>query len=144
MRKSLTAMALMLAVTASSGIAAAQGAAPMDLRGHWTAMSDAIEKGHPMHHLPGPGTGPRLDHIEVTYAITGQDGRRFWGTVSFKRGGAEPIMGVIGFDGKTIVARDKDGLYQGSIVDRDTIDVIYSQQSSESTVVAAHRFKRQK
>lgn len=53
-------------------------------------------------------------------------------------------MGVIGFDGKTIVARDKDGLYQGSIVDRDTMDVIYSQQNSESTVVAAHRFKRPK
>ena len=42
-----------------------------------------------------------------------------------------------------IVARDKDGLIQGTIVDSDTIDLVYS-HTGTSTVVSANRIKRQK
>jgi hypothetical protein len=143
MRKSLTALALMLAATAEAGVAVAQGVAPIDIKGRWVAMSDAIVRGNAPHHAPAAGGGIRTDHIQITYTITNQDGRRFWGTISTKRGD-EPIMGVIGFDGKTVVARDNDGLYQGNIIDRDTIDVIYSHANKDSVVVAAHRFTRQK
>jgi hypothetical protein len=142
MRKFLVTLALMTATT-GAGIATAQDVEPIDLKGRWVAMSDAVVRGEARHHAPAAGSGPRTDHVQITYAITGQDGRRFWGTIS-SRLGEEPIMGVIGFDGKTIVARDDDGLYQGNIIDRDTIDVIYSHANKKSVVVAAHRFTRQK
>jgi hypothetical protein len=109
MRKSLAALALMLAITANAASAVAQGVEPIDMKGRWMATSDAIVKGVARHHAPVKGSGPRVDHTQITYTITGQDGRTFWGTISSKLG-SEPIMGVIGFDGKTLVARDDDGL----------------------------------
>jgi hypothetical protein len=142
MRKSLAAVAFVLAISAG-GIAVAQDVAPMDLKGRWVAISDSIVLGNARHHEPASGPSPRVDHVEITYTIAGQDGKRFWGTISSKLG-EEPLVGVIGFDGKTIVARDTDGLYQGTIVDPNTIDVIYSHADKGSTVVAAHRFTRQK
>ena len=52
-------------------------------------------------------------------------------------------MGVIAYDGKTIAASDSDGYLHGTIVDADTIELVYSLTGS-STVVAANRIKRQK
>jgi hypothetical protein len=43
--------------------------------------------------------------LEFTMIIEGQDGRRFWGNVASPRD-REPVLGVIGFDGKTLVAQD--------------------------------------
>jgi hypothetical protein len=50
---------------------------------------------------------------------------------------------VIGFDGKTIVAQDSDGTIQGTLVDRDTMELTYHHTGS-SVVVAAIRVKRQR
>jgi hypothetical protein len=140
MRKSLTALALTLAVTA--GIAGAQSAVPVDLRGTWTGTSESIVRGHPPHHAAAGNMEPRLDNVPFTFTIVGQDGRRFWGTVSSPIA-KEPITGVIGYDGKTIVSEDSDGLTQGTIIDPDTIELIYA-HIGKSTVVAANRLKRQK
>lgn len=124
------------------GTAAAQDiAAPPDLKGRWVGTSETIALGDARHHGPSQTT-PRLSSVEFTFVVEGQDGRRFWGTVSSPRD-KEPLLGIIGFDGKTIVARDSDGSLQGSIVDRDTIEIIYS-HSGTSVVVAATRFKRQR
>jgi hypothetical protein len=142
MRKSLTALALTLAIAGGAGIATAQSAQPIDLKGIWTGTSESIVRGSPPHHAAADGMAPRLDNIPFTFAITGQDGRRFWGTVSSPTG-KEPITGVIGYDGKTIVAEDSDGLTHGTLVDPDTIELIYA-HTGKSTVVAANRLKRQK
>ena len=142
MKKSLTALAMMLAATMGAGIAAAQSAAPLDLRGVWTGTSEAIVRGHPPHHVGATGTAHRLDNVLFTITITGQDDRRFWGTAE-GAGTKEPITGVIGYDGKTIVAEDTDGVTHGNIIDADTIEVIY-ENIGKSTVMAVNRWKRQK
>jgi hypothetical protein len=142
MRKTLVAVALILAMTADSGIAVAQGAAPLDLKGRWVGTSESIVRGRALHHAPARGSRPLLDNVLFTYAITGQVGRRFWGTVS-GRGDQEPLTGVIAYDDKTIIWQDSDGLVQGTIIDRNTLDLVYS-HTGKSTVVAVIRVKRQK
>lgn len=112
-----------------------------DLKGRWVGTSESIVTGQAPHHAPARGNEPLLDNVEFTFAITGQDRRRFWGTVSSSQG-QERITGVIGLDGKTIVAQDDDGLIQGALIDANTIDLIYS-HTGRSTVVAATRLKRQ-
>jgi hypothetical protein len=140
MKKIVTAVALMLAFTANTGAAVAQDGL-IDLKGRWMGMSESIVAGNAPHYGPSQAE-PVLSSVQFDFTITGQEGRRFWGTVASKAG-EESIMGVIGLDGKMIVARDKDGLIQGTIVDADTIDLIYS-HTGTSTVVAANRLKRQK
>ena len=141
-KSSFAALALILGCAACSQAPAAQDSMP-DLKGNWVGTSDSIVRGTAPHHAAAPGPQPLVDHVQFTLAITGQDGRRFWGTVS---GGTstEPVIGVIALDGKTIVARDNDGLIEGTIVDADTIDSVYSHNNGTSAVVASNRWKRQK
>jgi hypothetical protein len=157
MKKLIAASALVLACTACDKMAASNGnaaaaadnaavsadSALTDLKGHWIGTSESIVRGAPMHHAAQTGDQPLLDNVQFDYNIVGQDGRRFWGTVTGK-GSAEPILGVIAYDGKTIVAQDSDGLLQGRIVDADTIEAVYSHTNPNSTVVATNRIKRQK
>ena len=140
MRKFVTALASVLAVTSCAGIAYA-GAPILNLQGTWTGTSESIERGSALHHTPHRDRNPHLDNVPFTLIVTGQDGRRFWGTVSSKRG-EEPVTGVIAYDGRTIVAQDNDGMIQGTIIDVDTIDSVYS-HTGASTVVAVNRWKRQ-
>jgi hypothetical protein len=142
MRKSLTACALALALTTSACKPAAQNGAPTDLKGHWAGTSESIVRGSAMHHAAQAGNNPLLDNVQFDFNVVGQDGRRFWGTVTSKTG-QEPLIGVIAFDGKTIIAEDTDGTVQGRMVDADTIDIVYY-HTGTSTVVAANRMKRQK
>ena len=51
---------------------------------------------------------------------------------------------MIGFDSKTLTAQDSDGLLQGTIVDRDTIEIIYSHAAGSSAVVSGITMKREK
>lgn len=142
MKTSLAALALVLGCAACSQAPAAKESMP-DLKGTWVGTSDSIVRGTAPHHAPATGAQPLVDHVRFTLSITGQDGRRFWGTVS---GGSttEPVIGVIALDGKSIVARDNDGLLEGTIVDADTIDSVYSHNNGTSAVAAANRWKRQK
>jgi hypothetical protein len=153
MKKLMAASALILwctacdrAPAAGDNASAADANASADipvLKGHWVGTSESIVRGTPLHHAAQAGNAPLLDNIKFDFNIVGQDGRRFWGTVS-GRGSAEPIMGVIAYDGKTIVAQDTDGTLQGTIVDANTIDSVYYHTGASSTVVAANRIKRQK
>jgi hypothetical protein len=141
MRRTLTALASMLAMTAFAATAIAGGPI-LNLKGTWVGTSESIERGTALHHAPETDTKPHLDNVEFTLTISGQDGRRFWGTISSKRN-HEPVTGVIAYDGRTVVAQDSDGLIQGTIIDVDTIDTVYS-HTGKSTVVAVNRMKRQK
>lgn len=141
MKHFYAALAMTLAVTAPLGTATAQDAAAMpDLKGNWVGTSETVLMGSALHHADGDAE-PRLSEVAFTIAIEGQDGRRFWGTVSSPQGN-EAILGVIGFDNKSIVARDVDGYMEGDLADEDTMHLIYS-HSGDSTVIAATTFKRQ-
>ena len=143
MKNILAALVVRLGCAGQAGNATAQDAAALpDLKGRWVGISETVVLGNARHHGPSPQNTPRLSSVEFTLAIEGQDGRRFWGTVASK-GEQEPLLGVIGFDGKTFVARDSDGSLQGNIVDRDTMEFIYS-HTGNSTVVSATRAKRQR
>lgn len=66
-----------------------------------------------------------------------------WGTVG-SSADREPILGVIGFDSKTLTAQDSDGLLQGANVDRDTVEIIYSHATGSSAAVVGITMKREK
>ncbi len=135
-----TGLAVALTLTAGAG-AAADRAVP-DLKGRWTGTSESIVAGPAPHHGSAPDEKPMLANTAFTFVFTDQVGRRFWGTVTSKRH-SERIMGVIGFDGTTIIAQDPDGLLQGTLVNPNTIDLIYSHTGS-STVVTAIKIKRER
>ena len=143
MKQSMILCAAALSLGAAACKPAAQDGTLLDLKGRWVGTSESIVRGSAPHHAAAPGPAPLVDNVEFTLVITGQDGRRFWGTVS---GGTsvEPVIGVIALDGKTIVARDSDGLLEGTIVDADTIDSVYSHNNGTSAVAASNRWKRQK
>ena len=134
-------VALALGAAALSAPAIAQSAAP-DMRGTWTGTSDSIQTGATKHHEARPGDKPWLDTVQFTYLIDGQDGHRFWGTLSSKYG-KEMMVGVVGRDGKSVVARTSEGEIRGVLVDPDTIELIYS-AAQPATVVAVNTMKRRK
>ena len=141
MKRFLAAMVVSLAVATPFGMAMAQDAAALpDLKGTWVGTSETVLLGSANHHEDGED-GPRLSEMDFTMAVEGQDGRRFWGTFT-SANSSETFLGVIGFDGKSIVARDTDGHIDGAIVDEGPMQLIYS-HTGGSTVVAATTVTRQ-
>ena len=120
---------------------AAQAAIP-DLKGTWVGTGESIVTGTAPHHAAATGNTPLLDNVEFTFVIAGQDQHRFWGTVSSAKG-QEPVTGVVEHDGKTIVARDKDGEIHGTLTGPDTIDLVYDHGGS-STVLALNTITRRR
>lgn len=119
----------------------AEAAIP-DLKGTWVGTGESIVTGTAPHHAAATGPAPLLDNVEFTFVISGQDRHRFWGSVSSARG-QEPVTGVVEHDGKTIVARDKDGEIHGTLSGPDTIDLIYDHGGS-STVIALNTITRRR
>ena len=140
MKLSHAVLVLALALTAPAAAAADRGVT--NLKGIWTGVSESIVIGPAPHHATAPGNEPRLANTAFTFNFSGQDGRRFWGTVTSKRD-TERFVGVIGFDGKTFIAQDPDGMLQGTLVNANTIDLIYS-HTGTSTVVTAIKIRRQR
>lgn len=138
MRKMLVALALGTFL-ATAGVA--QTAAP-DVRGTWVGTSQSIVTGKAKHHAAPPPGKPLLDNVEFTWVIEGQDGHRFWGTLSSVHG-SEALTGVVGLDGKTLVARTSEGEIEGRLVDSDTVEIIYS-AGGPATVLAVNSLKRRK
>lgn len=122
--------------------AAANTSAAADMRGTWVGTSQSIVTGKPRHHASAEGGKPLLDNVEFTYVIDGQDGQRFWGTVSSKMS-SEPITGVVALDGKKVVARTSEGEIEGTLVDGDTIQLVYS-AGAPNPVLAVNTMKRQR
>jgi hypothetical protein len=114
-----------------------------DMRGTWVGTSESIVTGTSGHHAAGGAKeAPLLDNIPFTIVVTRQDGHRFWGTVASPRK-KEVIVGVVGLDGKSVVARTSEGEIRGSLVDGDTLEHIYS-AGEPVAVLAVNRMKRQK
>jgi hypothetical protein len=139
MRKILVALALSASIAASG--ATAQTAAP-DMKGTWMGTAEAIVTGKTKHHAPRQSGKPMLSTVQLTYVISGQDGHRFWGTLSSVHS-KEMLTGVVGLDGKTVVLRISEGEARGTLVDPDTMQVIYS-AGGPASVVAVNTIRRQK
>jgi hypothetical protein len=120
------------------------GQAP-DLKGRWVGKGEAIVLGNAPHHASDPASQhrPRMSSPEFTITIEGQEGRRFWGVASSQHH-KEPVIGIIGFDGKTVSMQDTDGTTDGTLSDPDTLEVVYRHTAPHSTVLSMNRLKRQK
>jgi hypothetical protein len=146
MRQILAVLVVTLGyATGLLGFAAAQDATQVpDLKGRWVAISESIVLGYAIHHCGHEASQnkPRLSSAEFTLTIEGQDGRRFWGTIESEKH-QEPIIGVIGFDGKTVHMQEHDGSLDGTLADKDTLEVIFHHSTANTIVVSMERFKRQ-
>jgi hypothetical protein len=71
--------------------------------------------------------------VEEKLVVTSQDGANFagyidWKRLDVKRAGREPIAGVIGFDGKTIVIAQEDGgKLMGELTGPKTMQLLMTQ-----------------
>lgn len=131
---------------AGAGIAGAQTAP--DLKGTWSGTSQTIVAGLAPHH-PATTTakqaGPnRLTEVKFTVKVDGQQGNRFWGTLS-SASSADPFIGVITPDGKRVrIVLQRGGVVDGTVVSPDTIDIVYVDQSNGIAVAATNTWTRQK
>ncbi len=134
------------AILAGAG-ASAQTAA-FDMKGTWKGTGEAIVDGHGTHHPAGSTAKPagpyRLRELHFTYKIDGQEGKRFWGTVSSEHEANQRMIGSLSADGKWIYIAGKDGILDGTVVDSDTIQMCYRQVSVAVAIVACNEMKRQK
>jgi hypothetical protein len=145
MRKTLAVLVVMLG---GVGVAIAQDAGSLpDLKGRWVGTSEAVVLGSlgDTNHQPGDPPKPKISSAEITVTIEieEQEGRRFWGRAVWGQT-EEPTLGVIGHDGRTILWQSSDGASMGTLVDADTIEIVYSHATDEGLVAAANRYVRQK
>ena len=139
MRNNLLAAAF-VALIGSASCAIAQDFT--DIQGKWVGKTEAIAIGTPVHsNNPNPKSrDAALSERDVTLTVTGQKGRRFWGTFA-STGGSEPIIGVFSGPGRFVFI-DRDGYTNGTVRPDGTIEWIY-QRSGDTMVAAYVTLKRQ-
>lgn len=119
----------------------------VDMKGEWSTTGQAVVQNAGAHHPtnePGKTVGEyRLREVKFTYKIEGQDGARFWGSLTSPYR-TERLMGSIAGDGKHVYMVDQDGIIDGVLVDADTIDVCYREIKPASAVVSCNVVKRVK
>jgi hypothetical protein len=104
-----------LSLVCAAGIAVAQPAGP-DMTGTWTG----------------------------TNRIDGQDEGRFWGTLS-SESKAEPIIGVIGADGKRVRMIGQGGsAIEGTLLDDGSLELFYTENRAGVSVAATNVLKKAK
>ncbi len=111
-----------------------------DLTGDWSGESEAVVIGDTLHHEAGDM--PHLSSVMFTLAIEGQDGRRFWGTISSGED-SEPLIGVIRNDRRTIHFTDSDGYGFLELVAEDVIEHCYVHANPGSQVASCITLARQ-
>jgi hypothetical protein len=139
------------ALVAVAGISLAAGGASAqeipNLKGTWTGDSPVIVAGASRHQPAGTDARTagnyRLANQPMTYSIEGQDGRRFWGTLSSPKA-TERLIGSLAVDGKHVYMVDDDGYIDGIVVDADRIDVCYREVYPDRAVVACESLVRKK
>lgn len=141
------ALAVLLAM-AGADCASAQTArtrAVPDLRGIWSGVSQVIIDGatdnHPATAAAHAASRFRLREAEFTYTIEGQEGIRFWGTITSAYR-VERVIGVIATDGKHVYMVSQDGFVDGVISDRDTIDTCFRQLQPDAAAAACNTIRR--
>ena len=73
--------------------------------------------------------GPnRLTEVKFTIKVDGQDGGRFWGTLT-SPASAEPFIGVLSADGKRLrIVLQRGGIVDGTVVTPDSIEIMYGEK----------------
>ena len=88
--------------------------------------------------------GNRLVELKITVKIDGQDEGRFWGTLS-SESKAEPIIGVIGADGKRVRMIGQGGsAIEGTLLDDGTLELFYTENRAGVSVAATNVLKKAK
>jgi hypothetical protein len=143
-----TAVIALVGTTAAMAQTAATTPAIFDMKGTWKGFNEALVDGPAPNHPPGVAAKPagtyRLRQQNFTYKLDGQDGRRFWGTMSSDQQASTRMIGSLSHDGKWIYMVSKEGYLDGQIIDPDTIEMCYRHANDTSAVIGCNVMKRQK
>lgn len=140
--KRLVVLLLVVLVLSVTGVCFAEAELP-NLVGTWEVKSEAAllvkggETGAWTHH------SEEFSRLSAEMTVTKQQGRILYGTFSSARA-TEQFAAVIGWDNKTLYYVDNDGFFDGVIVDKDKIKVIYRHVGDKDSVVAAGIMTRKK
>jgi hypothetical protein len=141
--KELACAALAVAaVVSNAGGAPAQTkqAPPVpDLRGTWSGVSQVIVDGATTNHPANASAHA----AEFTYRIEGQDGVRFWGTITSTYR-VERVIGVIAADGKHVYMVSQDGFVDGILSAQNTIDTCFRQLQPDAAAAACNTIRRKR
>ena len=139
MTRMMMAVWAVLVAGSMSSTAQAQDDWP-DLTGVWSGTSESVVIGDTLHHEPGDM--PHLSEKAFTFTVEGQDGRRFWGTLS-SADDSEPVVGVIASNRHTLYFADSDGFGFVELVSDDELDWCYVHATESSQVAACVTHTRQ-
>lgn len=143
------ALAAAIVVSNAGGAPAQTKQAPpvADLRGTWSGISQVIIDGstgnHPANASSHAASRFRLREAEFTYRIEGQDGVRFWGTITSTYR-VERVIGAIAADGKHVYMVSQDGFVDGVVSDEDTIDTCFRQLQPDAAAAACNTIRRKR
>ncbi|MCB1494900.1 MAG: hypothetical protein KDJ86_03865 [Bauldia sp.] len=121
-----------------------------DITGTWTGKTYTIVAGKGGHWPQNMGTfeKPGLFEKDLKITLTGQDGRRFWGTVTITADGGptdEPFIGEFVPGSERVVIADTDGYFDGRF-EGDGFSFCYAHAGGEShtSVVSCTEVKRRR
>jgi hypothetical protein len=149
------AMKKLLAATGLAGLATAlvvgsvqAQSTIVDIKGTWIGHAQNIVEGPAHHHQRGAaGTKESgkflLSDQTFTFRFEGQEGRRFWGTISSATK-TERLIGSFSSDGKRVYMVDEDGMIDGVVIDANKIDICYRHVRPDSAVVGCELMERKK
>jgi len=144
----ISCIAIAVGLSMAAGAAAQTPATVFDMKGTWKGHNEALVDGPATHHPPGVTARPagkyRMREQDITYRFDGQEGRRFWGTMSSEQLAGVRMLGALSIDGKTIYMVSKEGHLDGQVIDGDTIEMCYRHATAESAVIGCNVMKRQK
>jgi len=142
MKKSACIISLLLATLFCVSVCLADSDIP-NLVGTWTLKSEGGVL------LKGTESGPKTLHtgpfstLNAEAVITKQQGRIIHGSVKSPKA-TKNFIGAIGHDNKTIYYADEEGLLEGKLIDKDTMEIIYRHVTPADAVVAVGLWTRKK
>lgn len=136
----VTFVALLLLVAASAAFA--KGNTP-SLLGKWS--TDSMGGVMLAADQPGKDTHwkPQQKVLKGVLEFKTQDGRFVTGTFTSERG-SENFIGMLSADGKRLYLSDTDGFTDVTLVNKDTMELVYRHAKPTDSVVAVGTAKRQK
>ena len=125
---------------------AADPAVP-DMRGTWKVEAISIVTGAGNHHPadappPAEGTKPRLRKFEATMQVTGQEGVRFWGTLTSKAY-KEDVIATFTGEGERFIAVNSAGYFSGNVLASGSARYCYQQVEPTLHVAACGTMTRE-
>ena len=142
MKKSVCIVSLLIVTLFCVSVCLADSDIP-NLVGTWTLKSEGGVL------LKGTESGPKTLHtgpfstLNAEAVITKQQGRIIHGSVKAPKA-TKNFIGAIGHDNKTIYYADEEGLLEGKLIDKDTMEIIYRHVTPADAVVAVGVWTRKK